>query len=277
MYEKMLTIVKKLGKPFDKKSKRGRHFKIDPEEYAALIAFKISSGDCYREIELDSEIFVDEHIDHSTFGKNFQKIPYDYIRKLLQLTGQLLEELLGHAKVHVPDSTKLSTDRYTEIIYRGKRRRVKETFKLHTLVQRHPKNRMVIIMDGIATNHHISDAEGFVRMSAVLHEGDILPADRGFDYEKVYEACAERKVKTNIKQQNKNSGKGFRHRKKALFHARSYKKQRGIVETRFGTIENAGLTLTHYRINNTRYKYGLLLEIMQNVRNLMRVKVEKLF
>ena len=81
--------------------------------------------------------------------------------KKLQLTGRYLEKLLGHTKVHIPDSTKLSTDRYKEIIYRGKPRKVKETFKLHTMVQRHPKRQMTIIMDGLASDGHISDA-GFM-------------------------------------------------------------------------------------------------------------------
>jgi hypothetical protein len=168
-------------------------------------------------MELDSETFFEKNIDHSTFGKNFQKIPHDYLRKLLQLTGRLLENLLGHAKVHIPDSTKLSTDRYKDIIYQGKPRRVKETFKLHTMVQRHPKKQMTIIMDGLSSDAHISDAEGAVRMSHVLQKGDILPADRGYDYEKVYAVCAERKVRTNIKKQDREDGKGFRHRKKAKF------------------------------------------------------------
>jgi len=276
IYQELLKIVKKLGKPFEKKSKRGRSFKIDPEEYTAFMALKISSGDNYRDMELDSELFVNEHIDHSTFGKNFFRIPYEYLRKLLQLTGKLLESLLGHAKVHIPDSTKLSTDRYKEIIYKGKPRRVRETFKLHTMVQRHPKKQMTIIMDGLSSDAHISDAEGAVRMSHVLKEGDIMPADRGYDYEKVYEACAERKVRTNIKQQDKESGKGFRYRKKAKFYKQSYKKQRGIVETRFGAIENAGLIRTRYRTEDTRFKYGLILEIKQNIDNLLRLEVERL-
>jgi hypothetical protein len=275
IYNKILGFAKQLGKPFKKKSNRGPKFKIEPEEYTSYVALKISKGSSYRDMELDSEMFFEENIDHSTFGKNFQKIPYDYLRKLLQFTGRLLESLLGHTKVHIPDSTKLSTDRFKEIIYQGKLRRVKETFKLHTIVQRHPKKKMTIIMDGLSSDAHISDAEGAVRMSHVLREGDVLPADRGYDYEKVYEACAKRKVRTNIKQQNKESGKGFRYRKKARFYKKSYKSQRGIVETRFSAIENSGLTLTHYRTEDTRFKYGILLELGQNINNLLRLEVEK--
>jgi len=138
------------------------------------------------------------------------------------------------------------------------------------MVQRHPKKQMTIIMDGISSDAHISDAEVAVRMSHVLQEGDIMPADRGYDYEKVYEACAEKGVRTNIKLQDREDGKGFRYRKKAKFYKQSYKKQRGVVETRFGAIENAGLTRTHYRTEDTRF-----LEIKQNIDNLLRLEVER--
>jgi len=78
IYEEILKLVDLLGEPYKKKSNKGRKFKITPKEYTAIIAFKISSRDNFRDMELDSELYVDEHIDHSTFGKNFFKIPYDY-------------------------------------------------------------------------------------------------------------------------------------------------------------------------------------------------------
>lgn len=275
IYDKILNIARKIGKPFEKKSHKGPKMKLQPEEYASYIVYKSSTGDAYRDMELDSEEFFGKHLDHSTFGKNLQRIPIKYLRKLLQLTGRMLEKMLGHEKVHIPDSTKLTADRYKEIIYKGKPRRVKETFKLHVMVQRHPEDKMAVIMDGFSSDAHVSDAEGAVKMSNILRKGDMLPADRGFDYEKVYRACARRKVKTNIKQQDYESGKKSKYRKRAEFHEQAYKMERGVVETRFGTIENAGLTLTHYRLEDTRFKYGLILEIGQNIDNLLRLEVDR--
>lgn len=278
IYEKILKIVKKLGKPFKKKSNRGRKFKINPEEYTAFIAFKISGGNNYRDMELDSEIFIEEHIDHSTFGKNFFRIPYDYLRKLLQLTGKLLEGLLGRTKVHIADSTKITADRYKEIIHQGKPRRIKEVYKLHTMVQRHPEKQMTIIVDGIASDEHISDSEGAVRMMSVLKEGDLFTADRGYDYEKVYESCFTKNIQVNIKPQKRSCGKHSVYRKKMIgsFDEEEYKKQRGVVETEFAGFENAGLVFTHYRSDDARLKYGLILEIRHNIYNLMKLWVEKL-
>jgi len=109
IYNKILGFAKQLGKPFEKKSGKGPKFKIEPEEYAAYISYKGSKGNAYRDMELDSEIFFEKNIDHSTFGKNLQRIPLDYLRNLLKLTGKYLENLLGHAKVHIPDSKSTHT------------------------------------------------------------------------------------------------------------------------------------------------------------------------
>ena len=96
--------------------------------------------------------------------------------------------------------------------------------------------------------------------------------------EKVFDTVVQNITKSaNIKKQNRKDGKGFRYRKKARFRKQSYKKQRGIVEIRYAAIENAGLTLTHYRIDDTRFKYGLILEIKQNIDNLLRLEIERLF
>lgn len=278
IYEEILKIVRKLGKPFKKKSNKGRKFKINPEEYTALIAFKISSGDNFRDMELDSELFVNEHIDHSTFGKNYFRIPYNYLRELLKLTGKLLEGLLGRAKVHIADSTKITADRYKEIIHQGKPRRIKEVYKLHTMVQKHPEKQMTVIVDGIASDEHVSDSEGAVRMMSVLKEGDLFTADRGYDYEKVYESCFARNIDANIKPQKRSSGRHSVYRKKIIrsFDETKYKKQRGVVETEFAGFENKGLTFTHYRKENNRLKYGLILELRHNINNLLKLKVEKL-
>ena len=278
IYEEILKLVDLLGEPYKKKSNKGRKFKITPKEYTAIIAFKISSRDNFRDMELDSELYVDEHIDHSTFGKNFFKIPYDYLRKLLKLTGNLLEGLLGRTKVHVADSTKITTDRYRDIVFQGKPRRVKGVYKLHTMIQRHPEKQMTIIVDGIATDEHISDSEGAVRMMTILKEGDKFTADRGYDYEKVYKTCYTSRITTNIKPQKRSCGKHSVYRKKMVksFDETRYKKERGIVETEFAGFENKGLVFTHYRTNDARLKYGLILETRHNINNLLKLKVERI-
>lgn len=48
-------------------------------------------------MEQDAELFVMKHVDHSTFQRNFEEIPYEYLQQLLQACAALLENLLGTA------------------------------------------------------------------------------------------------------------------------------------------------------------------------------------
>lgn len=275
VYKKILVFAQFLGKPFKKKGKRGPKFKVSPEEYTAYIAFKMAKGDNYRDMELDTELFFEQHLDHSTFQKNFKKIPYTYLRKLLRYTGLILEQFLGRLNCHIVDSTKITEDRTMEIIFCGKRRKIKKTYKLHALIQRHPKKKMTVIKDGIATSNHVSDSGGAIQMLDVLQEDDELFGDRGFDYEQLYKECAERKIKTTIKPQDRSPGKHSVYRKKVIsfFNARRYKRRRGIVETVFSEYENQGLTFTHLRDDDLKLKYGLILQIRHNIKNILRVIV----
>jgi len=108
IYQKIRELARKLGKPFDKLSRRGPKFKIPPEEYAAYEAYQIIADNAsFRDMELDAELFVDKHLDHSTFHGNFLKIPYEYFSRLLQSVARMLEQLLGYCIATLMDSTGL--------------------------------------------------------------------------------------------------------------------------------------------------------------------------
>ena len=54
---------------------------------------------------------------------------------------------------------------------------------------------------------------------------------------------------------------------------RRYKRRRGIIETVFSEFENQGLTFTHLRDDDLKLKYGLILQIRHNIKNILRVIV----
>lgn len=272
IYAKILKITKKLGQPFAKKSKRGRNFKIQPYEYAAYMAFEIISYNSpYRDMELGSELYVNEHIDHSTFGKNFIKIPYLYFQELLKRIAQLLESLLGKAVAYIPDSTGLVTDIYEDSFYAGKEIRRKKTYKAHSLVGYYPDKGITYIKTGEGTDKHVSDAEGVRRMLEDYNLGwAYLPADRGYDYETTYKAAYEAGLTPIIKKQNKDSGRKSRHRKKSVFIESLYKELRGLVETVFGGLENKGLLHTRLRRDDNIRKFGVVIQIRHNLMVLLK-------
>ena len=97
--------ARKLGEPFSKRGKRGRNFKISPYDY--LVSFILYT---YLDLSLRDDEFLSmaifgKHIDHSTFGKAYNRIPYSYLRKLLVLIRNEIDNLIRERPVLIPDST----------------------------------------------------------------------------------------------------------------------------------------------------------------------------
>src|SRR3989344_2332202 len=77
LYCKILELATSLGSPYDNKQRRGHKTSVTSTEYTAYITFKlVKNGSPFRDMENDAELFFNKHIDHSTFQRNFIKIPY---------------------------------------------------------------------------------------------------------------------------------------------------------------------------------------------------------
>ena len=275
VYEKILGFAKKLGDPFTKKNNKGRKFKVEPNEYAAYIIFEMISYNCpYRDMELGSELYLNKHIDHSTFGKNFQKIPYEYFIRLLELTSKLLEKLLGEVELLIADSTGMHTKIYYDCIFQGKETKRKKRFKVHTLVSSHKEKHLTYVRTGLGTDMHISDSGGASRMLATQEKKPCtFLADRGYDYETTYKACKEKGINPNIKPKDYESTKS-KNRKKAIknYNLDLYRKGRGVVETVFGGLRNKGLLNTKLRKKDNINKQGIICLFRHNLFTLLRLK-----
>ena len=62
-------------------------------------------GTPYRGMEFESDLYVDRHIDHSTFVVNFEKIPAEYFLDLVEEVGVRLDLMLEYSDQYVVDST----------------------------------------------------------------------------------------------------------------------------------------------------------------------------
>jgi len=78
LYYFIRSKAKKLGKPFDRKSKRGRPYTISPYEYVAVFVISTLLDFSLRDNELMSDLLCEKHIDHSTFGKAFHRISFAF-------------------------------------------------------------------------------------------------------------------------------------------------------------------------------------------------------
>lgn len=267
-----------MGKPFDKKSKRGPKFKIDPCEYAAYEAYQIvSSNASFRDMELDSELFVEKHIDHDTFHDNFVKTPYGYFVRLLREVARMLEELLGTVVITLFDSTGLSTRQYEEVIFKGKKKRRNKEFKLHTLTSYHPKEKLTYFIDAISSDKHISDAEGATRLVKTNRTGGFHCGDRGYDAEKLYKAILAKEGIPIIKPK-KHKAKLFSERAKGMkmYRKHIYDELRPVVETPYGGLENSSMIQTRCVKDDTIKKKGMLAALRHNLMSYLRVLVSRM-
>src|SRR3989344_1801753 len=274
IYKEILGFTKKLGEPFTKKSKRGRKFKVNPKEYVAYIIFEMISYNCpFRDMELGSELYLNKHIDHSTFGKNFQKVPYEYFIKLLSMTSKLLERLLGEVKLLIVDSTGIHTKIYYDCLFEGKETKRKKRLKVHALISSHKKEHITYVRAGLATDLHVSDAGGASIMLKTQNNTALLLADRGYDDETLYTTCKQKGIVPNIKPKICKSTRSP-NRKRAIknYNLDLYKKGRGVVETIFGGLRNKGLLSTRLRKEENIYKQGIICLFRHNLFTLLRIK-----
>lgn len=277
IYDKILGFAKKLGEPFTKKSNRGPKFKIPPCEYATYIAFEIVTHNSpYRDMELGSELYVNKHIDHSTFGKNFIKIPLVYFNNLLRMIAEFLEGLLGKAFCYIADSTGLVTNTFYDTEIAGKPVRRRLDYKAHSLVGYYPDKGITYIKEGLGTDKHTSDSGGAVKMLDNYNLGwAYFAGDSGYDFDKLHKKIKEKGLYPLVKPREDNA-KGLRAKHRAGFIEKLYKELRHVIETIFGGLENKGLLRTKLRRPDSICKYGIVLQIRHDLQLIMKLLVERL-
>ncbi len=277
LFKTILGFAKKLGEPFTKKSNKGRKHKIAPHEYASYMAFEIITHNSpYRDMELGSELYVGKHIDHSTFGKNFIKIPLEYFTKLLTIIAKFLESLLGTALCYIADSSGLVTNTYYDTEYKGKPIRRRLDYKVHSLIGYYPNKGITYIKNALGTDKHTSDSKGAVKMLKDYNLGwAYFSADSGYDFECLHKRIKEKGFYPLVKPRKNKVNRAIvtkKHRK--IFLERVYRELRHVVETIFGGFENKGLLKTKLKRPDTICKYGVVLQIRHNMQQLMKLAVE---
>lgn len=199
LYSFILSKARKIGAPFERKSGRGRPFTLSPCEYAATFIIATLFDLSLRDIEWFSEVIAGRHVDHSTFGKAFAKIPVSYLNKLLFITRNEIYNAINETPVLIADSTGVVMDRaYEEIMVQCKKRMKQMYDRLHVIVEYYPTDGVIVVANARAHSH--SDAGTAVHM---LHEievaGERFFADAGYDAEQLYETCYRRGLHPLIK------------------------------------------------------------------------------
>jgi len=276
LYYFILAKARKLGKPFDRKSRRGRPYAINPYEYVAIFIISTLLDLSLRDNEFLSDLLFGKHIDHSTFGKAFSRISYHYFKKLLIAVRNEINNIIGNdsTPILIADSTGVRVDRlYVPAIIKCKLKKRGVVDKLNILAEYYPEKRAIVIANADA--FFASDAYSAIKM---LNEVEVMSgmlfADAGFDCEKLFEKCFMFKIKPLIKQR-KYDKKPRKYRMKALeiFDEVLYKKFRGAIEGIFGGLETRRLLFTRYKKKSMRMKHIIAMAIVHNINTYMAVSL----
>lgn len=274
VYQMVLSFAQKLGEPYKKKSKYGRKSKVSSIEYAAFLAYKIiTSNATFREMEFESKMYMGVHIDHSTFATNFEKIPVSYFLDLVEDTGSYLDRFLEYSDQYVIDSTAITTPLKFETVIKGKIVEEKIEFRSHIIASLHPADNAVCIRKALSTTKQIADCEGAKIMLADGKIKDItMHGDRGYDIERVYQACYENNIKPNIRPRDYNIIDYESNRLLGIteYNDASRKRHRGMIETIFGGLTNAGLLITRLKKDAKIVAYGAIILLRHNILNIAR-------
>ena len=265
---------RKLGNPFNRKSNRGRPYSLSPYEYAASFILFTTFDFSLRDDEFISDLLFGKHIDHSTFGKAFAKISYIYIKKLLILVRNEINNLIQEKPILIADSTGIIVDRMylqTLIGYKPKKRRFYD--KLNVLAEYYPAYKTIAISD--ADSLFPSDSfSAKIMLSEIKTKAEKFFADAGYDSDELFRELSKNKIIPIVKLR-KYSDKPKRFRKiiREMFDEKEYKKYRSIIEGVFGGLENRRLLFTRYRKKSMRMVHIIAMAVVHNLHTYMAISL----
>lgn len=269
MFKRLEKECLKLGKPYTKQDNRGRKPKFESTTYAAFLSLQKIFRHRYREMELEATLYLPDKADHSTFARNYAKIPEWYIEKAI---ANLVDKEFCY---WIADSTCISTKIRVERTVQGTRNKVKLRDKYHIIIGYDPPTHTTFILGAKASDEHMSDSQGAIEILKNKEATAYFLGDSAYNTYDLHEVVKESGMFAMMKPDSKGIRKTMSAKAKQtkLFSKQLYKELRGIVETVFGGATNAGLMLTYAKKTHTRRLDTLMLALRHNLMASMRLNV----
>jgi len=256
---------------------KGRPCEVRKEKLITFILMARMSHKGYELMEMESEIYLKRHYDHSAFQYHYSNLCEDTIYILTKLFRDKIYCLINEVYLHIFDSTALSTSVRAERTRQGIRKKEKLTDKFHTLLGYDPPFQIIVVEGMLMTDHHTSDGKG----GEILLEQTTIKGygfgDSKYGTYGLIEKSEEKSLIPIFKQDKRRVRKTLsakaRHRK--IWNGnpqRMYKDIRGTGEVLYGAATRAGLIHTNSRKDGNRAKDGLLIGLRQNLFTYLRLK-----
>lgn len=264
---KGLVIVYKIGRPCE----------IRKENLITFILISRMFRKGYETMEMESELYLKRHYDHSAFQYHYSMLSDNVIYSITELFRDRIYSLTNEIYLHIFDSTALSTSVRAERTRQGIRKKEKLTDKFHTLLGYDPPFQIIVVEGMLMTDHHTSDGKGgeiLLQQTKIKGYGF---GDTKYGTYDLIETSEEKNLIPIFKQDKKRVRKTLsakaRHRKNWNGNPqRMYKDIRGTGEVLYGAATRCGLIHTNSRREDNRTKDGLLIGLRQNLLTYLRLK-----
>lgn len=258
--------------------RRGRPCRRPKHKIICYIVLWKIYGEVLEKMELDSELYLGVHYDHSSFAYHYKRLSADIIELLTWHYERLIMQFLEREILfHIFDSTAISTSVREERTRQGLRKKERLTQKLHTYLGYDPPNQLVVVEGIKATTNKVSDNQG----ALLMLRNDLIGysfGDKAYETYDLIEATELAGLFPIYKPQEKKSIRRTLTAKKRArdrWHGnprRLLKEIRGTVEVLFGAATRAGLIHSQSRLVTNQHKDGLIIGLRQNLFTYLRLK-----
>lgn len=243
-----------------------------------LLLWKVYN-EVLEKMEMDSELYLGKHYDHSTFSYHYRKLPEDVIYRTTSEYEKLCLQLLEQDVLfHIYDSTAISTSVREERLKQGTRDKQKITQKFHTALGYDPPHQLVIVEAMFASDHHISDSQGALIMMNDKEWKGYDFGDRAYwTYELIEKTIEQKRVpifkpkKGNIRKKTSEKAKLQKIWEGSNLE-RLLKEIRGLGEVLYGAATRAGLIHSQCRLDENQHKDALVIGLRQNLFTFYRLE-----
>ena len=229
-------------------------------------------------MELNSELFLERHYDHSNFWYHYTSLPPLVICTLTSILEVKIKILINEILLHIADSSALSTAVREERIRQGTRNKVRLTTKFHTLLGYDPPTQTIVVEGMLASNNKLSDSKGAQTMLAGKDLKGYSFGDSAFETYDLIDQTLEQGLIPIYKPTKKSVSKKLSAKARLRKswngnHSRLYKDIRGNGEVLYGGATRCGLIHTNSIREDNRQKDALLIGLRQNLFAYLRLKV----
>ena len=279
IYRHLCNLAKQNGLILPEK--KGRPCVVEKYKQVCFILLWKIYHEGLEKMELDSELYLLRHYDHSNFAYHYHRLDSVVIERFTSTYESLIMHFLEREiLLHVLDSTAISTSVREERTREGLRIKEKLTQKFHTLLGYDPPLQIVVVEGAKSTTHHVSDSKGGILLlkkglkGYCLGDGayetyELTQATEDLGIIPIYKPQAKRAVKKTLsaKKRRRDSWNGN--------PQRLYKEIRGIGEVLYGAATRAGLLHSQSRLIPQQHKDALIIGLRQNLLTYLRLDALK--